>query len=50
MITRLSIQSVVETETTKTRRIVSTRRKAWLAAFAISGLFWVVVALIIWHL
>lgn len=25
------------------------KRKAWLAAFLVSGLFWLVVAIVAWH-
>ncbi|PKH26827.1 YmiA family putative membrane protein [Enterobacterales bacterium CwR94] len=50
MATRLSVQPDFREKTTKVERSSDLKRKAWLAVFAASALFWVVVALAIWRL
>ncbi|MGK4678379.1 YmiA family putative membrane protein [Salmonella enterica] len=36
-------------ENQETRRDPELNRKAWLSVFVSSALFWVVVAIVIWH-
>ncbi|MFR0653568.1 YmiA family putative membrane protein [Pantoea sp. SIMBA_079] len=50
MATRITVQPDFRAKSTKVQRTGNTRRKAWLAVFAASALFWVVVALTIWRL
>jgi len=50
MATRITVQPDFRVKSTKVQRTGNTRRKAWLAVFAASALFWVVVALMIWRL
>ncbi|AUY25401.1 MAG: YmiA family putative membrane protein [Mixta calida] len=51
MAMRISVQPGVQDNSTNTARNgMSIRRKAWLAVFAASGLFWIVVALLVWQM
>ncbi|MEM6050092.1 YmiA family putative membrane protein [Erwinia sp. P7711] len=49
MATRLSVQPDFGHKTIKVQRTSSLKRKAWLAVFAGSALFWIVVAFMIWR-
>ncbi|MGB9095196.1 YmiA family putative membrane protein [Erwinia sp.] len=49
MNTKLSVQPVFGHETIKVQRSANIKRKAWLAVFAGSALFWIVAALMIWR-
>ncbi|PPS58533.1 YmiA family putative membrane protein [Pantoea sp. BRM17] len=42
MATRITVQPDFRAKSTKVQRTGNTRRKAWLAVFAASALFWVV--------
>ncbi|ABX21151.1 hypothetical protein SARI_01249 [Salmonella enterica subsp. arizonae serovar 62:z4,z23:-] len=44
-----SMRSVMPSENHEPRRDPELKRKAWLAVFVGSALFWVVVALVIWY-
>ncbi|EBL0524545.1 YmiA family putative membrane protein [Salmonella enterica] len=44
-----SMRSVMPSENPEPRRDPGLKRKAWLAVFVGSALFWVVVALVIWY-
>ncbi|EAA7136370.1 YmiA family putative membrane protein [Salmonella enterica] len=44
-----SMRLVMPSENQEPRRDLELKRKAWLAVFVGSALFWVVVALVIWH-
>ncbi|AAX65615.1 hypothetical protein Q786_06625 [Salmonella enterica subsp. enterica serovar Agona str. 24249] len=44
-----SMRLVMPSENQEPRRDPELKRKAWLAVFVGSALFWVVVALVIWH-
>ncbi|ARJ43552.1 hypothetical protein B1H58_16915 [Pantoea alhagi] len=51
MAMRISIQPGVQGNATKVAKSGSSiRRKAWLAVFAACGLFWTVVALMVWQI
>ncbi|TPW43267.1 YmiA family putative membrane protein [Mixta tenebrionis] len=51
MAMRISVQPGVQSGTNNVARSgMSLRRKAWLAVFAASGLFWIAVALLVWQL
>ncbi|WP_075181889.1 YmiA family putative membrane protein [Pantoea sp. 1.19] len=49
MATRLSVNSDFQEKSTSVKRKSDLKRKAWLAVFAASALFWVLVALVIWR-
>ncbi|OON41206.1 hypothetical protein BTJ39_04355 [Izhakiella australiensis] len=50
MATRLSVQPEFGHKTVKVERTSDLKRKAWLAIFAGSALFWAVVALLVWQI
>ncbi|WP_338556179.1 YmiA family putative membrane protein [Erwinia sp. E_sp_B04_7] len=50
MATRLSVQTGFGQKTLKAQRTSNLKRKAWLAVFAGSALFWIGVAVMIWHM
>ncbi|NIF21945.1 MULTISPECIES: YmiA family putative membrane protein [Pantoea] len=49
MTTRLTVQPEFRAKSNKAERSGDIRRKAWLAVFAMSALFWVVVGMMIWR-
>ncbi|MEN4767575.1 MULTISPECIES: YmiA family putative membrane protein [Duffyella] len=49
MATRITVQPGFRAKSTKVERSGNTRRNAWLSVFAVSALFWVGIAVMIWR-
>ncbi|MEW5289229.1 MULTISPECIES: YmiA family putative membrane protein [Erwinia] len=49
MTTRLSVEPSFGHETVPVQRNTNLKRKAWMAVFAGSALFWLAVAMMVWH-
>ncbi|WP_380178004.1 YmiA family putative membrane protein [Kalamiella sp. sgz302252] len=50
MASRLTVETDFGHKALKVQRNGNLRRKAWLAVFAGSALFWGAVAVVIWHI